>query len=90
MIRTDHMHQWAPTQMSTPEQAKWPLEDGRKQNGLDYQGRYPEAAHAAIDWDDNDPRPIPGCGLVLWLVWGVAAVFGALTALHFCARMGWL
>jgi len=58
-------------------------------SGLDYQGRYPEAAHAAIDWDD-DTRPVPGSGPVLWLVWGVVAVFGVLVALHFFARMGWL
>ena len=59
MIRTDQDHQWASTQMAIHEAtpttpAKWPLEEGRKQNGLDYQGRFPEAAHAAIDWDDNE------------------------------------
>jgi hypothetical protein len=42
--------------------------------GADQQGRYssampqPEAAHAASELDDEDPRPIPGAGPVVWLV----------------------
>jgi hypothetical protein len=81
MIRTDKLYQWGDTQMAEPAPHK----------GLDYQGRYadPEAAHAAIDWDD-DERPIPGSGPVVWLVWGVVVGFGALLALHFFGRMGWL
>jgi hypothetical protein len=104
MIRIDKDHQWASTQMAihdepysreTPDDtmlprkraatpAKWPLEDRSSD-----QGRGIEAAHAAIDWDD-DKRPIPGSGPVLWLVWGVVTVLGVLVALPFFARMGWL
>ena len=93
MIRTDKMHQWASTQMAahdiepwareTPDDtmlprktAKWPLEDGR----------YPEAGHAAIDWDDEPgdkmtlrqalvwwwPAIAPALGLVML---GLAAVY---------------
>lgn len=58
-------------------------------NGLDYQGRYPESSHAAIDWDD-DPRPMPGAGPVVWLALGAAVVGLVVLALHFAARMGWL
>jgi hypothetical protein len=48
-----------------------------------------EAAHAAIDWDD-DKRPVPGAGPVLWLVLGTGAIFAALAVLHLAGRMGWL
>lgn len=87
MIRTDKMHQWASTQMAAhePEPHKWPLEEGRKQNGLDYQGRYPEAAHSAIDWDDEDTRAIPGAGPIVWLVWGVCASIIAYSSWDFVA-----
>lgn len=68
----DHIKQrWADTQVH-----RLPL-------GWDQQGRYPEAAHAASELDDEsaDPRPIPGAGLVLWLAFslivgaGLVAVF---------------
>ena len=58
-------------------------------NGLDYQGRYPEAAHVAIDLDD-DPRPVPGAGPVVWLALGAAVLGLVALALYFAARMGWL
>ena len=96
MIRTDKAHQWASTQMAmhevepygreTPDDtmlprknrlpvAKWPLEDNR----------YPEAAHSAIDWDDDDTRAIPGAGPIVWLVWGVCASIIAYVSWDFVA-----
>ncbi len=43
-----------------------------------------EAAHAAIDWDD-DKRPVSGAGPVVWLAWGVVALFAALAGWHLLA-----
>ena len=85
MIRTDKMHQWASTQMAAhePEPHKWPLEEGRKRTGLDYQGRYPEDEHPPHPWDDRSmtfieivmwwwPAISPALGLVML---GLAAVY---------------
>jgi hypothetical protein len=43
-----------------------------------------EATHAATEID-SDPRPVAGAGPVVWLVWGVVAVFAALGAWHLVA-----
>jgi hypothetical protein len=56
--------------------------------GCDQQGRYPEAAHAASELDDYDPRPIPGAGPVAWLVLGVVALLAVAAGWHVVA--GWL
>lgn len=34
---------------------------------------------------DSDPRPVAGAGPVVWLVWGVVAVFAVLGAWHLVA-----
>ncbi len=57
-------------------------------NGLDYQGRYPESAHAASELDDD--RPIPGAGPIVWLAAGAAVVGLVVLALHVFARLGLL
>jgi hypothetical protein len=96
MIRTDKDHQWASTQMAiqdaTPTTpAKWPLEEGRKQTGLDYQGRNPEAAHAAIDWDDT---PMTTAQALAWWMPAIVPFAGivalALVALYFDEVSAWL
>lgn len=69
MIRTDRMHQWAPTQMHM-DPIKPPLP-----KGCDYQGRFPEAAHAAteVDAEPSDPYDwlTPGR---FWAVYAIAVV----------------
>jgi hypothetical protein len=97
MIRTDKDHQWASTQMaiqdatsSTP--AKWALEEGRKQTGLDYQGRYPEAAHAASEIDEWTPMTTAQA-LAWWMpaivpFAGIVAL--ALGAVYFDQVSAWL
>jgi hypothetical protein len=96
MIRTDKDHQWASTQMaiqdatpSTP--AKWPLEESRKPTGLDYQGRHPEAAHAAIDWDDDKMTTAQA---IAWWMPAIVPFAGivalALVALYFDEVSAWL
>ena len=77
----DHIkNRWADTQLADDNVTSYVWKPLPK--GCDYQGRYPEAAHAACELDDdNDERPIPGAGLVLWLALsliffaGLVAVF---------------
>lgn len=82
MIRTDKLHQWAPTQMAVHDaephnRARW-----RYEPSISTEEEI-ESAHAAIDWDDDPgvkmtlpqafvwwwPAISPALGLVLlWLV----------------------
>lgn len=42
----------------------------------------PEAAHAACEYDDDDRRPVPVAGLVVWLISGIIAVLGIAAVWH--------
>jgi len=57
-------NRWAATQLAEDNVGSYVW----RPIGTDQQGRYPEAAHAASELDDEDPRPIPGAGPVVWLV----------------------
>ena len=87
MIRTDKAHQWASTQMAVhnTEPAKWPLEEGRKHSGLDYQSRFPEDEHPPERWDDRSMT------FVEVIMWWVAAIKLAayVVALCLAAYFSW-
>jgi hypothetical protein len=106
MIRTDKDHQWASTQMAvhdepwareTPDDtmiprkrsatpAKWPLEDRSSD-----QGRGIEAAHAAIDWDDDKMTTAQA---IAWWMPAIVPFAGivalALVAVYFDQVSAWL
>lgn len=54
--------------------------------GLDHQGRYPEAAHAAteVGADDNDPAPASTAAAVI--VFGVVVLLAILATVHIAAN----
>lgn len=77
MIRTDKLHQWAPTQMQI-------LREHLSDDGREYEP--PAAAHAATDIGaEDDSSPIPGAGA--FVVPAVVAFIAVCAAgLHVWAR----
>lgn len=56
--------------------------------GCDQQGRYLQAAEAAGAFeDDDDTRPIPGAGPVVWLFWALMAMLATALAVHVAMRV---
>ena len=57
--------------------------------GLDQQGRYPEAAHAASEYDDEPQEPLTRTeARLVALVWIASAVLVALLVAHLLALWG--
>ena len=84
MIRIDNAQQWADTRLTGPSSAHG-LDDAERderhdmltaapkivRNGLDYQGRAPEAAHAASEYEDDTGDA--GEGIVRAIGWAILA-----------------
>jgi len=97
MIRTDHMHQWAPTQMAALEDRRYPRmfvnpAAAVAEPGAVLDDEQIEAAHAATDIGSDDDKPtrrLPWTAYHLHrvLVGGVFTLLAIVGAAHLLGRL---
>ena len=88
MLRTDKLHQFADTELADTKVVTYthrpyiPL-------GCDQQGRHPEAAHAASEYDDDPQEPLTRTeARLVALVWIASAGLVVLLGAHVLALWG--